>query len=468
MKNRPNIIMILTDHWRGDSLSCLEHPVAETPHLDSISAQGVVFTNAFSPCPSCIAARRSIMTGMTPNSHGMLGYEDGHPWPYKYNVAGELAKSGYQTINVGKTHFHPKRLHLGFEELIVPEDYDEWIDRRKKQVRAKFAHGVQINSWMSRPTHLDEDEMEESWLTDQAMKKLEKRDPTRPFFMCLSFIGPHPPWCPPQWYFDLFMQKEIPAPVVGEWAEKNAADVNYPMDINAWRGKLSPELIHRARAGYYAYLAYLDAQIGRFVGYLTTKDLFNDSFILFTSDHGEMLGDHHLWRKAAPYNPSANVPFIIKPHVQIRDEVKPNSKNSKLAGLEDIMPTFLDIADVDIPETIEGKSLMPLIKNQKTEWRSCYHHEHSPCYQDDNAYQCLMSEEWKYIWNPINENEMLFHISEDKYELCNLSEDSKYSDILNEWREKMVKHLDGRPENFSDGEKLQSGKYPVSRDFIRR
>ena len=126
---RPNLILISTDHWRGDSLGRLGHPVAEAPHLDSISAKGVTFTNAHTPSASCIAARRSLMTGMTPDSCGMLGYQDGRPWPYQHTLAGELARAGYQTINVGKTHFYPARLHLGFEELVISADYDEWLDR---------------------------------------------------------------------------------------------------------------------------------------------------------------------------------------------------------------------------------------------------------------------------------------------------------------------------------------------------
>jgi len=265
---RPNLVLILTDHWRGDSLGRLGHPVAETPHLDSLSTRGVTFTNAFTACPSCIAARRSLMTGMTPNTHGMLGYRDGHDWPYDKTLAGELARAGYQTINVGKTHFHPPRLRLGFEELVVPADYAEWLQTQTGLVRPKYAHGVHGNSWMSRPNHLPETQMEETWFTNEAMRRLDKRDPTRPFFLCLSFNGPHPPWCPPQSFFDLFMQKDIPQPFVGQWAEHYAREARYPMDINAWRGRLKPELNHRARAGYYAYLAYIDSQIGRFIQYL--------------------------------------------------------------------------------------------------------------------------------------------------------------------------------------------------------
>ena len=127
MTEKPHILLILTDHWRGDCLGRLGHPTAETPHLDSLAARGATFTRAYTPCPSCIAARRSLMTGMTPYSQGMVGYQDGEVWDYQHTLAGELTKAGYQTVNIGKTHFHPPRKHLGFEQLTISADYEEWL-----------------------------------------------------------------------------------------------------------------------------------------------------------------------------------------------------------------------------------------------------------------------------------------------------------------------------------------------------
>ena len=460
--SRPNMVLVLTDHWRGDSLGRLGHPFADTPHLDSISAGGVTFTNAYTPCPSCIAARRSLWTGMSPDSHGMLGYQDGRPWPYEHSLAGELARSGYQTINVGKTHFHPPRLHLGFEELTVPGDFDEWLEKETGLVRAKFAHGVPGNSWIARPSHIPETQMEETWFTNRAMQRLEKRDPTRPFFLCLSFKGPHPPWCPPRSFFDRFMDVDMPAPVVGEWAQSNAEEARYPMDANAARGKLSPEDNQRARAGYYAYLAYLDSQIGRFVEYLGRSGSLGNTWLVFSSDHGEMLGDHHLWRKTYAYDPSARIPLLVKPPGAW--ECEKNIENDAPVGWEDLMPTFLEAAGVEIPDTVEGESLISLLREEEAPWRSYYHHEHSPCYAGENAYQSLVSREWKYVWNPINGREQLFRREEDPHELCDLAPEPEYAEVLGKWRTQLAKELQGRPEGLSDGETLQTGEVPVWRD----
>ena len=102
---QPHILLILTDHWRGDCLGRLGHPVDEMPHIDSLSRQGTTFTRGYTPCPSCVPARRSLMTGMTPYAQGMVGYQDGKPWNYSHTLAGELQRAGYQTANIGKTHF---------------------------------------------------------------------------------------------------------------------------------------------------------------------------------------------------------------------------------------------------------------------------------------------------------------------------------------------------------------------------
>jgi len=485
--DRPNILLILTDHWRGDCLSRLGHPVVETPHLDSLSRGGTTFTRGYTPCPSCIAARRSLMTGMTPYSHGMVGYQDGKPWEYAHSLAGTLRDAGYQTANIGKTHFHPPRLHLGFEELTISADYEEWLAQQPGVEVEKGAHGVPGNSWLGRPNHLPEHQMEETWFVSRALEFLRKRDPERPFFLCLSFNGPHPPWCPPQVYYDQFIDRQLPSPVVGDWAQRHADEAEYPMDVNAWRGKVPKHQVHRARAAYFAYLAFLDAQIGRFLERLHRGGLLGRTMTAFTSDHGEMLGDHHLWRKTYAYEPSARVPLIVRPPAapisgadvsgdsraavasrQGRDapldqeaEAQRNVECSLPVGWEDLMPTFLETAGVDIPDTVEGRSLWPLLRGQTVEWREYYHGEHSPCYERINACQFLSDGHTKYVWNPSTGEEQLFDLDEDPEECRDLAPAG--GDALGQWRQRMVRELAGREEGMSDGERLSPVPVPVWR-----
>ena len=458
MSDRPNLLLILTDHFRGDCLSRLGHPAAETYHIDSLSRAGAVFTHAYTPCPSCIAARRSLMTGLTPNTHGMLGYRDWMPWTYKTTLAGELTKAGYQTVNVGKTHFFPRRLHLGFEQLITPEDYAEWLAQQPGIGVEKNAHGVHGNSWMARPSHLPEYLMEETWLVTRALEFLQKRDPTRPFFLCLSFNGPHPPWCPPQVYYDQFIGRDLPMPVVGAWAKKHAEGAGYPLDANTWRGKISDHLNHRARAAYYGYLAYLDAQVGRLINIVMRSGLLQNTFLLLTSDHGEMLGDHNMWRKTQPFEASTRVPFVVRMPQGMAGER--NREIPQVVGWEDIMPTFLDAAGAPIPDSVEGRSILPLLRGETEGWREYYHGEHASAARSN---QFLSDGRWKYIWYPYTGEEQLFQLAEDPDECDDLAGVPGMADMLAMWRRRMIKELDGRPENLSDGEQLTLGSVPVWR-----
>ena len=461
MSNQPNILLIITDHFRGDCLARLGHPVAETPHLDSLSLKGATFTQAYTPCPSCVPARRSLMTGLSPYSQGMVGYKDGEPWDYDTTLAGELTRAGYQTINIGKTHFHPPRLHLGFEQLITPADYGEWLACQPGIEVEKFAHGVPGNSWMARPNHLPEHLLEETWFVGQSLNFLGKRDPTRPFFLCLSFNGPHPPWCPPQVYYDQFIDRPMPEPVIGDWAQRHDEEAEYPLDVNAWRGKIPDHLNQRARAAYFAYLAFLDAQIGRLTETMHRNGLLDNTFLLFTSDHGEMLGDHHLWRKTYAYEASARIPFIARPPRQL--EVERNVEIPLVVGWEDIMPTFLEVAGTPVPSSVEGKSILPLLKGETAAWRSYYHGEHSPCYHAENANQFLTDGHWKYIWNPINGEEQLFYLDDDPHECHNLANVSDGQGPLEEWRQRLVQQLAHREEGLSDGQRLTPNPVPVWR-----
>lgn len=456
---QPNLVLLLTDHWRGDCLGRLRHPVAETPHLDSLSRRGATFTRAYSPSPSCIPARRSLISGMTAASQGVVGYQEGVPWDFKYTLPGELCKAGYQTISVGKTHFYPdERPHLGYEQLITKRDYDEWL-AQQPGVGVEFdAHGVTRNSWMARPHFLPEHQLRDTWFATQAMERLEKRDDTRPYFITLSFNGPHPPWCPPQVYYDQFINRQMPAPVVGAWAERHAEEAGFPLDVDAWRGRLPEHLNQRARAAYFAYLAYLDSQIGRFLGNLPEKE---NTFVIMSSDHGEMLGDHNLWRKTYAYEASARVPFLIRPPASW--DCPRNVEIEQVIGWEDIMPTLLEAGGAPIPETVEGRSLLPLLQGETGGWREYYHGEHSPCYHIENANQYLTDGKWKYIWHTTTGAEQLFHLETDPMECTDLATEEEHRPALEMWRGRLIRHLENREEGLSDGAKLIPRVIPAVR-----
>ncbi|MBF0245331.1 MAG: sulfatase-like hydrolase/transferase, partial [Planctomycetes bacterium] len=267
---RSSIVFILTDQMRWDCLSALGHPVVETPNLDMLAAQGTLFTSSFSSCPSCIAARASMFTGLSPDSHGRLGYQDCVPWRYENTLAEMLGRSGYQTHCVGKTHFFPQRLHMGFQSLDSYEagqnldgryvnDYHEWLAQKTDGLE-DFGHGVDSNSWYARPSHLPEEYHNNTWVVNKGIDFLRRRDRTRPFFLNLSFHRPHPPIDPPQAYYDMYKDRELPPVPVGDWASCHDIPI---ADINAWQGHLKDSLLDHCRRAYFAQIAHIDNQIGR-------------------------------------------------------------------------------------------------------------------------------------------------------------------------------------------------------------
>ncbi len=467
---RPNIVLICVDQMRHDCLSIAGHPAVETPMLDTLAADGVRFTNAYSAVPSCIAARASLFTGLKPETHGRVGYRDGVTWNYETTLAGEMTKAGYQTISVGKMHVHPQRNKVGFEDVVLHDgmlhcyghkresDYEDWVKAELGPDCGLFDHGLPANSWVARPWHLPEYTHPTYWATSRAVEFLGKRDESRPFFMFLSYVAPHPPLAPPRCYFDQYDNQDLPAPPIGDWADNFVAGDQDTgrFSHSTLRGKLDPRAQHRAQAGYYGLITQIDHQIGRFIEYCSEYDVLKNTVFMFVSDHGEQLGDHYLFRKTLPYAGSARVPLIMKfPQGWIE---KRHQTYDHPVELRDIMPTVLDIAGAPIPESVEGRSLLGLAKGEDTPWRQYIHGEHPI---GDLANHYITDGKHLYAWYSQTGVEQFFHTEKDPHEMHNLIDDPAQGEIIDRFRKLLIKELQGREEGYSDGEKLIVGCEPT-------
>ena len=199
---RPNIIFIVTDQQRADCLSAENHPVLLTPNMDDIGRQGVRFNSAYSSCPSCIAARRSMLTGQFPKTHGMVGFQAGDEMFPEATLPGELSKAGYQTFMVGRSmHQFPRRKRYGYDHMVLLGD----LEKGRDSSFGKDGHGLTGNGWTARPWHMDESCHPTVETADEAIRFLETwRDPSSPYFLTISFLAPHPPLCPPAFYMDRY------------------------------------------------------------------------------------------------------------------------------------------------------------------------------------------------------------------------------------------------------------------------
>lgn len=472
---QPNIILIMTDQLRGDCLGYAGHPDVKTPYLDTLASTGIMFSRAYSACPSCIAARAALHTGMAQNHHGRVGYKDGVAWNYEHTMAGELSKAGYYTQCVGKMHVHPLRNYLGFhnvelhdgylgaarssslpwqESQLVADDYFYWLKQELGVTADVTDTGIECNSFISRPWMHEEKYHPTNWVTERSIDFLRRRDPGKPFFLMASYLRPHPPFDAPQHYFNLYSNKELHPPYIGTWETDEYLKRDGRL-YDSKSGPIDPELMRQAQIGYYACITHLDHQIGRLILALKEYDVYDNSIILFTSDHGEELCDHHMFRKARPYEGSCHIPLIITAGKNVLTDIASSSICTDVAELRDIMPTLLDAAGAEIPDSVDGHSLLPLVREPEKSLRSWLHGEHS---FDEFSNHWIVTEKEKYIWHSWTGTEQYFNLADDPHELTDLADDPSCQDRIQELRGCLIESLKGRPEGYTDGNRLIAGR----------
>jgi arylsulfatase A-like enzyme len=251
---------------------------------------------------------------------------------------------------------------------------------------------------------------------------------------------------------DMYNVDDMPAPVVGDWA-KRYAQHDEPPNPSLWHGDLGVRQAKESRRAYYASVTFIDEQVGRILAALKKRGLYDNTLILFFADHGDMLGDHHLWRKTYAYESSANIPMILRWPKDMGMDGPRGCKLPQPTELRDVLPTFLDAAGAPIPTNLDGKSLLDLVRGNTKDWRPWIDLEHSMCYDQDH-WTALTDGRFKYIYFAYDGREQLFDMAKDPGELHNLAEESDHESSLKEWRERMIQHLSERGEEFVSGGKL--------------
>jgi len=447
--SKPNVWFIMVDQLRWDALGCYGNDIVETTNLDYFAARGTVFDKCYTPTPTCLPARSTLLSGKDPWKVGMM-----YPDPARRGIIdlGEtlpkvLSDHGYHTQCVGCLGVPPVRMLRGFHDVRLytlndqmDSEYKRWFDANKPADCGPYEHGLGPNSWMSRPWHLPEYLHPVAWTAQESIRFLQRRDPTRPFFLKTSFLRPHAPYDPPQYYFDLYNNKDLPEPITGNgWDDMHDTPITDP---DAWRGRLKPELAHRAKAGYYGLIHFIDHQIGVIRQYLSKDKLLDNTVIVFTSDHGDMMGDHHLWRKSYPYEGSAHIPLLVSLPPSMQQN--PQARSDAPVCLQDIMPTILDACGAEIPDAVDGKSTLPLISGKAAATRDYVHGEHKQCYAPENEHHFLTDGNWKYIWFTQTHQQQLFDLRSDPYEQRDLATLPEFDAEKQRWRKRLIAELEPR------------------------
>ncbi len=386
MSRKPNIVMFCTDHQRADYLGCAGHPLIKTPNLDRLAAMGVRFDNLYVQGAVCMPSRASIMTGTYPCRHTVT--DNGYNLPeHMTTIADVLAENDYQTMVVGRTHIvctqprpeYPKSGFYGFNKCAHTQvycgntdpnnDYLDWIreEHPEHYEAIAFANEHCSPAFPGDHTDVPEELSMTSWVgskTCEFIREHQANFPDNPFMIWAGTWDPHSPYRAPEPWGSMYDPDDVPLP---KKTEEELA--TYPEGLRRlattqwWRDKDMPidEVMQRATAMYMGMVSHIDDQLGRILDTLEQEGILDETIVLFTSDHGDMLGEH--WFQAKRifcYDGALKVPGIIAgPGVPRGKEV------SALVESVDIMPTLLELSGMETPRQVQGKSWVPLFSGEE-------------------------------------------------------------------------------------------------------
>lgn len=425
---KPNIVLIQADQMSATALKCYGNTITKTPVIDRFAAEGTVFANAYCNFPLCAPSRFSMMTGQLASRIG--AYDNGAEFPSSIpTFAHYLRSAGYRTCLSGKMHFiGADQLH-GYDERLTSDIYPgdfawtaDWEQRAHRDANGPSA--MTITGTCTGSVQLDYDEQVAERACDWIANNADDHD--TPFHLTVSFTHPHDPFVCTEEFWNLYEGVDIPLPSTPPATDPHSQAMLRQYGIEDMH--FSDEQIISARRGYYGSVSYIDSKIGAVIEALEIAGCMENTVILFTADHGEMLGEHGLWMKKVFFEHSLKVPFIIwSPSL-----VKPG-RFEELTSLVDLLPTMLGFAngddgDVITPvEPLDGTDLSPAaVEGTAPPDRPLM--AEMTCEGTPGPVLLLRQGSIKYIWSAIDPA-MMFDLSTDPNEVNNLAGNPDYADI---------------------------------------
>ena len=450
MPASPNIVLIMADQLSPRFMGTYGHPLVKTPAIDALAARGTTFDSAYSNSPLCAPARFSFMAGQLVTR--IAAYDNAAEFPSSVpTFAHYLRRMGYHTTLCGKMHFvGPDQLH-GFNERpttdIYPADFawtpdwempDERIDAFYHNMSSVHEAGVAATT-----NQIDYDEEVGLSARRKIFDYARSRD-QHPFMMVVSFIHPHDPYIALREWWDLYDHGEIDMPAVPAlpFEEQDAHSQRLMTGIDIPANPATDEEVRNARHAYYANVSYFDHWVGRVVKLLEDAELADNTIVMVTSDHGDMLGERGLWYKMSFFEPSVRVPLVVAgPDLPAAKRVSNN------VSLADLLPTVLDMAEAggagakpELAEPVDGRSLMPLItgdgEGDPDEAISEYAAECAshPCFM-------IRRGQYKYVHCEVDPP-LLFDVVADPLERTNLVDDPGHANLAQAFAEEVRERWD--------------------------
>ncbi len=424
---------------RLDALGCYGNTFVQTPHLDALASRGVRFRNAFTPGPACVPARAAITTGKYPHTATGVKTMAGQIGAHEPKIAEHFNQEGFETYAIGKLHYIPyaapgePRLLHGFKHAEWTEEgrilgkYDPRGERRGLEDYHDYlhdvgwggyerAHGVGNNDIHPAPSPVPAEHFVDAWVANRSIHALERHvdeHPDRPFFMWTSFTKPHSPYDPPRPFDTLYDPRAVPEPIGSpELLREKSPWLAGRIKSYGW-DNFSPEAIALARAYYFGLVTFQDEMVGRLSGRLEQLGLLEETVILYTSDHGDLLGDFGCFFKANHLDGSARVPFIVS----APGEIPSNVEERTPVGLHDILPTLSALAGVPFETPIDGINLAPVCNGESCEREFVV----GEIGQSPAQMTMVCTGTWKYIYTEAQGFEELYNLESDPHELENLA-----------------------------------------------
>lgn len=477
-----NVLLLMTDQHRLDTLGCYGNTVCRTPALDELASGGTRFDHGFTPTAICTPSRATLVTGVLPYRHKLLANPE-HNIGHDDELDGRfppfseyLTAAGYRLGHIGKWHVGKDRgpadygfdgvRYPGWENPVTAADYQAYLSERglppyrlRDETRVTFPNGQAgpvIAGVLDQPVEATFD----YYLAERTIERLRSyaESPDQPFYLGCHWFGPHLPYCVPEAYYHRYSPSdvELPASTVETFADKPMVQRHYSdfWAFDTFSSDQSRELI----AAYWGYVSLIDEQVGRILATLDELGLTESTAVFFTADHGEFTGAHRLHSKGpAMYDDIYRIPLLA------RVPGLPGGRScDRFVELTDLTPTFLDLAGVEAPEHFDGRSLLPLLsgtadpQDWPDEFVGEFHGLHFPYPQ-----RMLRTRRYKLVVNPPDRNE-LYDLAADPHELHNRYDHPELAPVRQRLTERLYVLLRERDDDFRH---WMTAKFGLSKDL---
>ena len=455
-ESRPDVLVILTDQWSPRYLSW-DNPQVRMPNLDRIARDGLVFDACYTPSPVCMPARICLITGLYPHDHGHAVWSnitDYHVPAESATMFRDIQRAGYTTAQIGKLHWlsgpswqrdyrHVEEYHraLGLDVVIngagppdSPEDKSPYGQRLRglgllDAVAADIHNRYLKGEYLPRASLVAPEEYHDSFVAGAAVDFIRRQPPKKPMCLVVSLHSPHPPLDAPGEFATMYAPQSLSLPA------------NVPEKFRRGKQFVDRAELRRWLANYLGKISLVDYNVGRLVAAMKERGTWDQALVVFTSDHGEMMGSHGVMSKGRFYEESARVPLVIRWPAHIRP-----GRTRALAQMFDIYPTIVDAIGGELTPGRLAQSLLPVAMGKVAAVRDLAISEIG-----DRPPMRLMARDVRYKWWVENDREFLFDMEQDPWEMNNLAAAPEHRDTLQRMRERMLTYLRSTQVNLAEG-----------------